>query len=77
MITSRHVEEAYQSQGLRQAIRDHFELTLGLDKRYEVIAYSIAYGSLESGKSRVDGFYGFYVFEAIDLMEKSQVGSQK
>jgi len=52
-------------------------LTLGLDKRYEVIAYSIAYGSLESGKSRVDGFYGFYVFEAIDLMEKSQVGSQK
>ena len=56
VITSRHVEEAYQSQDLRQAIRDRFKLTLGLDKRYEVIAYSIAYGSLESAKGRVDGF---------------------
>jgi len=56
VITSRHVEEAYQSQDLRQAIRDRFKLTLGLDKRYEVIAYSIAYGSLESAKGRMDGF---------------------
>jgi hypothetical protein len=56
VITSGHVEEAYQSQDLRQAIRDRFKLTLGLDKRYEVIAYSIAYGSLESAKGRVDGF---------------------
>ena len=55
-ITSQHVEEAYQSQDLRQAIRDRFKLTLGLDKRYEVIAYSIAYGSLESAKGMVDGF---------------------
>ncbi|MDL5055387.1 RNA polymerase sigma factor RpoD [Oscillatoria laete-virens NRMC-F 0139] len=56
VITAGHVEEAYQSQDLRQAIRDRFKLTLGLDKRYEVIAYSIAYGSLESAKGRVDGF---------------------
>jgi RNA polymerase sigma factor (RpoD-like family) len=56
VITSGHVEEAYQSQDLRQAIRDRFKLTLGLDKRYEVIAYSIAYGSLESAEGRVDGF---------------------
>lgn len=56
VITSRHVEEAYQSQDLRQAIRDRFKLTLGLDQRYEVIAYSIAYGSLESAKGRVEGF---------------------
>ncbi len=55
VITSRHVEEAYQSQDLRQAIRDRFKLTLGLDKRYEVIAYSIAYGSLDSTKGMVDG----------------------
>ena len=47
-IASRHVEEAYQSQDLRKNIRDRFKLTLGLDKRYEVIAYSIADGSQEN-----------------------------
>jgi hypothetical protein len=45
IITSRHVEDAYQSNDLRKAIRDRFIWTLQLDQRYEVIAYSIAYGS--------------------------------
>jgi len=56
-ITSRHVEEAYQSQDLRKAIRDRFMWTLQLDPRYEVIAYSIAYGSiLNRGEGMVEGF---------------------
>jgi len=57
VITSRHVEEAYHSQDLRKAIRDRFMWTLQLDQRYEVIAYSIAYGSiLDRERGMVNGF---------------------
>jgi hypothetical protein len=57
MITSRHVEEAYDSQDLRKAIRDRLMWTLQLDQRYEVIAYSIAYSSISGReRGRVDGF---------------------
>ena len=42
-ITEQQVEEAYRSQGLRRAIRDRFHWTLQLDKRYEVIAYAMAF----------------------------------
>ncbi|NET25872.1 AAA family ATPase [Okeania sp. SIO1I7] len=55
-IASERVKEAYENQKLRQAIRDRFELTLGLDKRYEVIAYAIAYEALESKRAITDGF---------------------
>ncbi|OQX01537.1 MAG: hypothetical protein BWK80_59735, partial [Desulfobacteraceae bacterium IS3] len=51
ILKSGHVEGAYQSQGLRKAIRDRFIWTLQLDKRYEVIAYSIAYGCLLNRES--------------------------
>ncbi|HBE50634.1 MAG TPA: hypothetical protein DDW76_17995, partial [Cyanobacteria bacterium UBA11369] len=56
VITSQQVDEAYQSQDLRKAIRDRFMLTLQLDRRYEVIAYTIAYGSIQSEQGMVDGF---------------------
>lgn len=46
VIQASHVDEAYQSQSLREAIRHRFALTLQLDKRYEVIAYVIALASL-------------------------------
>jgi len=42
IITSRHVEEAYQGKSLRRAIRDRFIWTLDLDPRYRLIAYVIA-----------------------------------
>jgi hypothetical protein len=48
IITSRHVDEAYQDRELQQAIRHRFHLTLQLDPRYELIAYYIAYESLAS-----------------------------
>jgi hypothetical protein len=41
-ITETVVDEAYQSRELREAIRSRFHLTLQLDPRYEVIAYSFA-----------------------------------
>ncbi len=65
VITSRHVEEAYQSQDLRNNIRDRFKLTLGLDKRYEVIAYSIAHGSQENETGMEDGFYVSWIREQV------------
>ncbi|MEG4939042.1 sigma-70 family RNA polymerase sigma factor [Microcoleus sp. F4-D5] len=64
-ITSRHVEEAYQSQDLRNNIRDRFKLTLGLDKRYEVIAYSIADGSQEDETGMEDGFSVSWIREQV------------
>jgi len=57
VITSRHVDEAYQSQELRAQIRDRFMLTLQLDQRYEVIAYAMSYRYfLDSEHSLIDGF---------------------
>jgi RNA polymerase sigma factor (RpoD-like family) len=56
VISSQQVDEAYQSQDLRKAIRDRFMWTLQLDGRYEVIAYTIAYGSTQSEQGMVDGF---------------------
>lgn len=43
VIRSADVEGAYRSQELRRAIRDRLLWTLQLDKRYEVIAYTLAY----------------------------------
>lgn len=43
LITSQHLEEAYQNTELRKAIRERLNLTLNLDPRYRVIAYTIAY----------------------------------
>jgi RNA polymerase sigma factor (sigma-70 family) len=65
VITSRHVEEAYQSQDLRKNIRDRFKLTLGLDPRYEVIAYSIANGSQENETGMEDGFPVSWIREQV------------
>ncbi|WP_246163645.1 sigma-70 family RNA polymerase sigma factor [Brasilonema sennae] len=56
IITSQQVDDAYNNQDLRKAIRDRFMWTLQLDRRYEVIAYTIANGSIESENGMVDGF---------------------
>ena len=64
-IASRHVEEAYQSQDLRNNIRDRFKLTLGLDLRYEVIAYSIADGSQQNETGMEDGFSVSWIREQV------------
>ncbi|WP_333398597.1 AAA family ATPase [Microcoleus sp. K4-B3] len=65
VITSRHVEEAYQSQDLRNNIRDRFKLTLRLDLRYEVIAYSIADGSQQNETGMEDGFSVSWIREQV------------
>lgn len=64
-IGDKQVDEAYQSQNLRKAIRDRLLWTLQLDQRYEVIAYSIAYESLTSQKGMVDGFSVSWVQGAV------------
>ena len=57
VITARHVNDVYQSDELRDSIRQRFNLTLRLDQRYEVIAHAVAYGALEDeGRSMVAGF---------------------
>ena len=56
IITSQQVDDAYNNQDLRKSIRDRFIWTLQLDQRYEVIAYTIAYGSIESENGMVNGF---------------------
>ena len=57
VITSQQIDNAYNSQDLRKAIRDRFMLTLQLDQRYAVIAYTIAFISINSDKGIVDGFH--------------------
>lgn len=56
IITAKHVEEAYQSQQLRSAIRDRFKWTLDLDPRYKLIAMLIAWESLERREALSEGF---------------------
>ncbi|MDW8260951.1 MAG: hypothetical protein RMJ35_00350 [Phycisphaerales bacterium] len=48
LIRSSDVEGVYRSRELRSAIRDRFLWTLQLDKRYEVIAYTLAYEVISS-----------------------------
>ena len=58
VIKEKHVEEAYQTSELREAIRYRFVGTIGLDARYEVIAYAIALETLEDRqKGMVEGFH--------------------
>ncbi|MCT7981099.1 hypothetical protein [Laspinema olomoucense] len=64
-IGDKQVDEAYQSQNLRKAIRDRLLWTLQLDQRYEVIAYSIAYESLTSQTGMVDGFAVSWVQDTV------------
>jgi hypothetical protein len=52
VITAQHLEDAYQSEELRKAIRDRFTWTLNLDPRYRVIALCIA---LASAENRAEG----------------------
>lgn len=61
VITSQQVDDAYNNKDLRKAIRDRFVWTLQLDQRYEVIAYAIAFGSINSDKGMVDGFNVFWI----------------
>jgi len=46
-VTTRHLEDAYQSKDLRQAILERFTATLVLDPRYEFLAFCIAYACVE------------------------------
>ncbi|MGQ9823337.1 MAG: AAA family ATPase, partial [Thermogutta sp.] len=64
VITSRHVEEAYHSQELRRAVRDRFDLTLNLDRRYRVFALTVAlYSQPGEGARSANGFTAAWVRE--------------
>lgn len=56
VITSSHVEDAYQSQSLRTDIRNRFMWTLDLDPRYRLIAFWIALSSLSNIDKADSGF---------------------
>jgi hypothetical protein len=49
LITAKDVEDSYASSDLRERIRERFEWTLALDPRYKVIAYVVAYATMEHG----------------------------
>ena len=48
-IDDNAIDDAYGSRELRDAIRERFLLTLQLDQRYEVIAYTLAHELKEAG----------------------------
>ncbi|MFO0822815.1 MAG: hypothetical protein U0792_06805 [Gemmataceae bacterium] len=54
-VTTEQVEQVYQSKGLKDEVSHKFELTLGLDPRYRLIALRIALDSLEHPGGRADG----------------------
>lgn len=57
IITAKHLDEVYRHRELQEAIRHRFvHLTLRLDPRYEVVAYALAYESLEYSQKAVTGF---------------------
>ena len=60
------IDGAYASRELRSAIRERFLLTLGLDQRYEVIAYALA-SELSGGNGLDRGL------ERVEIMEMARV----
>jgi hypothetical protein len=48
-ITRADVAEVWRDKALARGFRDRFEWTLNLDKRYKVIAYTVALHALENG----------------------------
>ncbi len=66
-VTAELVERVYQSKSLRDQISTNFELTLGLDTRYRLIALRIALDSLEHPAERADGVdVGWVRTQALD-----------
>lgn len=66
LITSRHVDEAYQDRDLQETIKHRFlNLTLRLDSRYEVIAYAIAHALLENQAEASEGFSTSWIREDV------------
>ncbi|GIW95181.1 MAG: hypothetical protein KatS3mg110_3222 [Pirellulaceae bacterium] len=55
-ITASHIESVSRNPELRRAIRDRFDLTLNLDRRYRVIALVIAMYSQGSPEEATEGF---------------------
>jgi hypothetical protein len=55
VIQARHVDAVYKNPALRDEIRTKFNLTLQLDPRYEVIAYTLAHGALDGRYSVPEG----------------------
>lgn len=54
-IRETDVDAVYRRPSLREEIRSKFQLTLQLDTRYEVIAYSLAYEALSGEASVAEG----------------------
>jgi hypothetical protein len=55
VITDRDIDQVYSSDALRDEIRAKFRLTLQLDPRYEVLAYSMALDSLQNRYQQSEG----------------------
>ncbi|WP_433500841.1 hypothetical protein ACQP1K_11380 [Sphaerimonospora sp. CA-214678] len=51
-ITRKDVDAVWRDNKLARGFRDRFEWTLNLDKRYKVIAYTVAFHALDEGTDR-------------------------
>ena len=64
-IDDKILDQTYQNKNLRDMIRSRFHLTLQLDPRYEVIAYSIANDCIEQEALLGDGIDHRQIDEAV------------
>ena len=63
VVTEADLETTYREGRLAEFIRGRFHLTLELDRRYEVIAYSIAFLSTSSEDALVDGLASEEIYD--------------
>jgi len=56
LIEEKYIDDVYSNTNLRKNIRDRFELTLNLDPRYKIIAYSVASAATEDDETYRYGF---------------------
>ena len=64
-ITDEEVRRVFGRPELRDRIRGLFSLTLGLDQRYEVVAYAMAYELLHSEHNSADGLPRRLIFDRV------------
>ena len=58
IIERRHVEAVYQDSDLRKRFRERFDMTLALDPRYQVIAWSMILDQAMDERASFDRMYG-------------------
>ena len=64
-VTDEEVQRVFRRPELRDRIRGLFSLTLGLDQRYEVVAYAMAYEMLHNERNSAHGLPRRLIFDRV------------